>query len=172
MEDKIYYFAYGTNSTREMITAITGKYYLSGYPAIIKGFELFIQRSDQIPNTIIPTLNKSPREKIEGHWPNGNFLSYGIKVGIGDVRGTIWEMTKEERELVKNWEFVGFWYQEIKVKAITTDNRVIEVVTEILPGNQKTDQKVNGLHYNPFLMRKSEICKIATEVRQLFLKRK
>ena len=43
-EDKILYFGYGANRTREMMVWITGNENIKGLPAKIKGFKLGVQK--------------------------------------------------------------------------------------------------------------------------------
>jgi hypothetical protein len=160
---KIFYFAYGANRTQEMMNWITGKSGLTGRPAILKGWILGVQKLNQIPEVIIPTSAgpRPLRKHLQIEWGD-KFETYTITPGKGEIRGTLWEINPKERELVRNWERVGFWYKEVQVKVSTGNGQEVEAITECLGDSQTFARKVNGLNYNPFLLPK-DIFKVRAE---------
>jgi len=168
------YFGYGANKTPEMMKAITGNSQLVGEPAVLSGYDLGIQRFDQIPDKVLSgsMLPASPREIIRGAWKDPEkFETYVIKPGESAVDGTVWELTDVERELVRNWELVGDWYKEIMAKVRLEDGTKIEIQTEILGDGQGVDRLVDGLIYPPFLNDIREFEGVANRVREETLER-
>ena len=117
---EVLYFGYGANRTPEMMSWITGRGGFEGKPAILEGWNLCIQRLDQIPKVAVPTSSgpQSLQEQLREEWGD-NFETYIIKSGKGKVLGTLWKIEPEDRELIRDWERVGFWYKEVKVKVKT-----------------------------------------------------
>ena len=111
--DKVLYFAYGANRDIKMMQAITGSSELKGKPATLKGYSLYVQRLDQVPDTVSENSPApiSPRDLLKESWPD-TFTSYIIKEDPeGEVAGVVWELTPLQRELVRDWELVDFgWY--------------------------------------------------------------
>lgn len=175
INSKVLYFGYGANSQREMMEAITGNKNLVGRQGFLKGFILCVQRLDQIPNTVFPgsPVPVSPRTNLEDSWP-ANFESYIIKAGSREnkVAGTIWELTPQERELVRDWELVDFgWYVDIKATATMQNGQEISVETEGLRDNQEVDRTVEGQNYRPFLMPSEDFLRIAEKSRKEYSER-
>ena len=171
----VFYFGYGGNSLREMMVAITGNENLVGYPATLKGSVLCVQRMDQVPDSVFPTspVAISPRQLLQQSWPS-SFESYTIKPASEDseVTGTIWELTPEEREFVRDWELIDLgWYQDLKAKAITEDGQEIDVMTEGLRVGQEVDREVDGKEYEPLLNPLEDFQKVAVKARQEYLAR-
>lgn len=174
MEEKILYFGYGANSRIEMLEAITGNHNLVGKPAVLSGFVLCIQRLDQVPNSVVQTspIQISPQQLLRESWPD-SFESYIIKPGneSDKVIGTIWELTPEERALVREWELIDFgWYRDLKGKA-KTKNGVVEVETEGLREGQEVDREVDGENYEPFLNSLEDFQKVAERARREYYQR-
>ncbi len=172
MSDNIFYFAYGANRTLEMMSWITGKSGFKGRPATINGWILGIQKLNQVPNIIVPTSvgSRPLREHLQTEWGD-EFETYVITSGEGRVKGTLWEIKPEERKLIRNWERVGFWYKEVRVKAFTDDGSEIEAVTECLGDNQSFDRKIDGMNYDPFLFPKATFKLRAEQARAGYYKR-
>jgi hypothetical protein len=152
----VLYFGYGANRHADMISAITGKspYELKGVPAVLIGYELAVQRLDQVPEGIAPgaPVKVSPRAILEAAWPPG-FTSYVIRSNEdGQVRGTIWELTVDERERVRDWELVDFgWYEDFEGMAMTDNGEEVSVLGERINHRQPIDHIVNGLEYETWL---------------------
>lgn len=177
MEQKILYFGYGANRTVKMMEAITGNPNLIGKPASLRGFKLYVQRLDQIPDTISPTapVPISPKSAILRFDWDETFESYTIKPGSknDEVSGTVWALTSQERELVRDWELIDFgWYKDKKdLIAIAADGQKIVVETEILRDGQEVDREVDGKDYEPFLKPIEAFQRNAAASREVYLSR-
>jgi hypothetical protein len=151
---KIFYFGYGPNRRKEIIGAITANDNLVGYRAYLRGHILCTQKLHHISDCVFPSspLPLSPRKILQSAWKD-NFKSYTIIKGkkSDEIDGTIWELTPQEFDLVREWELTDFgWSKEIKAKAITKEGQVIDVVTEGVRGRQKIDRVFNGKKYKSF----------------------
>ncbi len=139
-----------------MITQRTG---WEGKHVVLKDWELRVQPIDKVPDIVTENSPApvSPRKILQGSWPNEgrDFVSYTIRPAGGkEVHGTLWELTKEERELVRNWELIDFgWYKDAKVKVILDDGTELEVQTEVLGDGQEIDEGrvIDGRDYPNFL---------------------
>lgn len=176
MSKKIWYFGYGANKMPEMMGAILGKNpdTLQGTPVTLPGYKLGVQKFDQIPDTLAPGshLPVSVRKIIAGSWKEPEkFETYVIKPGEGEVQGTVWELTMEERDLVREWELVGDWYKEVNVEATTKDGQIVKVQTEILGDGQEIDHEVDERDYQPFLNDLEEFRRVAEKSRQEYFER-
>jgi hypothetical protein len=157
MEAKIKYFGYGANRSSEMMEAIIGRR-PEGYPAELRGYELCIQKWEEIPEQV--------RETLSNNWEPG-FGAYCIRPKEGSqVTGQIWLLTEAERELVNNWEF---WYEQIEVQVEGQDGRISGVETEMID-DPKISQVVEGENYPTFLNKKEGMLEVATRVREGYLK--
>lgn len=175
MKDKILYFGYGANRDIRVMKAITGSKNLKGTPATLKGFGLYVQRLDQTPDAIFPSspVPISVQQLLRESW-NDRFTTYIIKTKEGsEVFGTIWELTSQERELVREWELVEFgWYKDYKnVKAVTKMGKEIEAETEGWREGQETDHEIDGKKYPTFLNRVEDFEKVAEKARREYFER-
>lgn len=175
MENKVLYFGYGANSQREMMEAITGNKNLVGKPGILRGFKLCVQRMDQIPDSVFPNSPApvSPKQIIKENWPD-SFETYMIKPAdvTDEVMGTIWELTPQERELVRDWELVDFgWYKDMKGRAETLDGQTVNVQTEGFREGQEVDREIDGEDYKPFLNPLTDFQRVAEKSRKEYLER-
>lgn len=115
----------------------------------------------------------SPKKILKDSWPD-SFETYIIKQGNekDEVAGTVWELTPQERELVRDWELIDFgWYKDLKGKAITLDGREINVQAEGLRENQNIDREVDSRNYTPFLNRLEDFQRVAEKARREYLER-
>lgn len=167
----IKYFAYGANRDARMISAILGipAGQLNSQSAILQGYDLGVQKFADLPDTILPTapLPQSPREIVARNWST-SFESYVIVPNPqGKVAGTIWYLTPEQRERVRDWELLDFgWYHDIEAVAINANGEEIEVVSEAVdPTLQHIDRIVDGLVYQTWLQDPKEFDRIATIAR-------
>ena len=171
MGENVMYFGYGTNSDPKMIAAILGKTEtdLKGTPAILEGFNLAIQRLDQVPDSVSPTApaNISPRDLLKENW-GVDFLSYVIMPNTeGWVSGVIWELTPDERERVRDWELVDSgWYEDCEGTVRTAAGQEIPIITEMLGGGQSVDHIVDGLNYETWLDSPAKFIKVAEKARR------
>jgi len=164
-QEIVHYFAYGANRSLEMMGAITGNKNLVVSPTVLKGYELCIQKLNQIPD--------APRKLLQDIWPE-NFSSYVIRPSSNkdnQVAGVLWELTPLERELVRDWELIEMgWYKDEKVK-VTKDGKEIEVETEVLGDGQRVDRVVDGTDYPTFLNELGNFQKIANNAREEYFER-
>jgi len=172
MGNKILYFAYGNNREPEIMQALTGNKNMVGDEATLKGYVLGIQRLDQVPRTRLPGLPISPYEAIKRHWSD-SFESYVIKKGEGEVKGMVWELTPEERELVRDWELIDLgWYKDAKGEAILANGKKVEIETYALGDNQEIDKVVDGREYNSFLSEPENFLRVIEIARREYFERR
>ncbi len=150
----IIYFGYGANKNLEMIEAIVGRK-PKGMPGILEGYELFVQSWDEIEKNI--------RKRLESSW-SSDFRTYCIRHGKGNVSGTIWFLTKKERESVRRWEMVGSWYTQVPVEIKKKNGEIIKGETEIVD-DPKIGELVNGMRYPAFLNSKKKMLDVARKDR-------
>ena len=126
------YFGYGTNRDHDMMAAMIGRNNLSGVEGIVFDYELGVQNLEHIPNKILPTApaSRSPREIMKTALGDDAKL-YIIRPKTGATTyGTIWQITPEEYEMVRDWELLDFGMQEdIKVMAQTKTGKKITAQT-------------------------------------------
>lgn len=170
MTKKVLYFAYGANRDARMIAAITGvpAEELVGHPAVLQDYQLGIQGLEQIPDIVLPDAPApiSPREMLRSGWGDG-FESYVIEHRTGSkVSGTIWELTPEQRERVRDWELLDYgWYEDCEGKAITQNGDEIDVVTERIREDQVIGREVDGMNYETWLADPEKFEEIAERAR-------
>ncbi len=173
MEQKILYFGYGANRDPKMMEWITGNKDLVGKPGILKGYALCIQRKDQVPDEVSITAPAplSARQLLD-NWPE-TFESYNIKKdSTGEVYGTVWVLTPQDRELVRDWELIDFgWYKDIATKVQTEEGQILEVQTEGMREDQQFDREVDGKNYETWLQPPEDFKRIATRSREEYFAR-
>lgn len=138
---KVYFFGYGANRNREKIYQITGKYPSLEFGAILEGYQLCVQNLDLI--------TEKPR-KILTELYGERFKAYTIKKGNGIVSGMIWEITPEDLEKIKEWEFVGDWKEIIEITIRSAGNKTIQAITEKVTDDAQVIDIVDGLSYDEF----------------------
>ena len=137
---KILFFGYGANRSRSKMVQIIGNK-LSGQGAIIEGYRLAYQSLDQIPEPA-----KTVLLKIWGH----QFKSYTLKEGKGVVSGVLWEISDENFQKIKEWEFIGVWRELIEVDVRTSDGKKLHAFTEKAPEIHPISGYADGLLYNEY----------------------
>lgn len=174
MESKVLYFGYGANRDQKMMEWITGTKELKGTPAVLKGYKLVVQRLDQIPDEVLPTAPApySARHNVAANWAE-SFTSYTIKEDSeSEVHGTLWELSQQDRDLVRDWELIDFgWYKDLNVKVKTEDGKELEVQTEGIGDGQEYGREVDGTDYETWLNPPAEFERIATKSRQEYFER-
>jgi hypothetical protein len=144
----INFFGYGLLRDRSIIKEIIGRDPGTGRPAIIRGYELVYQVLSQIPEKV--------RQKLEQAW-GSNFKAYTLRRGAGIVTGVIWEITDQELEKIKAWEFVGMWREAVNDTVTTSDGEQISIAIIKAPDEQLFEEKINGLQYETNLNRKRPV---------------
>lgn len=167
------YFAYGSNRNLEMIAAIIGRHKIVGEKAVLPGFELCIQKIDQIASAVLPDAPApiSPQKTIRDIFGD-DFELYIMRINPkGKVHGTIWDISPEEREMVRDWEMLDYGMQnDVKSQAINTDGKKIDVVAEGLTNREiEVDRVVEGDQYDDFIVSKQKIIDVANKSRQEYL---
>lgn len=173
MAEKVLYFGYGANRDAKMISAITGRpeSELFGRPATLGGYSLFVQKLNQVPDTLSPTApyKATPRQILRDGWGEA-FESYVIKPDTeGEVTGTLWELTPLERERVRDWELLDFgWYHDVEGRVRLEDGTEIEIATEAIDDSQDIDREVDGTNYETWLLPPEKFAEIAGKARREF----
>ena len=156
MSERIPYFGYGANRDPKMLAVLFGRpeAELIGQPAFLDDYGLAVQRLDQVPDIVVPTAPApvSARDLLKEHWDD-SFKSYVIMPSPGDrVFGTVWELTPDERERVRDWELIDFgWYEDCEGVARTPDGLMLPVVTEALGPGQEIEKQVSGMWFPTWL---------------------
>lgn len=132
-----YYFGYGILREPTIINEILG-YAPKYHGAILENYDLGYQILDQIP--------EKPRKILEKIWGIG-FKAYTIKAGQGVVAGVIWELTEQDLELIKQWDFVGSWREVIKVKIKLFNENIIDAITTKVYDEQEIKKYVDSIIY-------------------------
>jgi hypothetical protein len=166
------YFGYGINRDPRMISAITGKKVneLVGVSAVLQDFGMAIQGIDQIPNKLnkYSELTISPRDILSKYW-DADFKSYVIYPKAGSyVSGTIWELSHDDRERIKDWELLGDWYKGSNGVAVTENCKKVNIVTDSLGNDQQYDYEVDGLEYDEWLQPFNKFKEIAIKTRRAY----
>lgn len=166
-KNSIAYFGYGANRTLEMMNAIIGRS-PKGKPAYLKDYELVVQKPDQISQKIRKMIgnHRSPEEV-------NTFETYAIRPKKGKtVHGTLWYITREERELVDNWELNdGFWYTKKNVVVMVGDQNIV-ASTEIIDDPNLWPVSENDKEAPAFLNNEARMLEVAEVVRAEFLREK
>lgn len=171
MSENVKYFGYGANRDPKMIAAILGmaEADVKGTPAFLEGYDMAVQRLDQVPDSVSPTApaNISPRDLLMESWGE-DFLSYVIMPNPeGRVSGVIWELTSDERERMRDWELVDFgWYEDCEGTARTANGQVILVMSQRLGIQQSVDHIVDGLNYETWLDSPAKFIEVAEKARR------
>jgi hypothetical protein len=143
--NKILFFGYGSNRSKQKIREALQRDPGQGIGAILHGFTLNVQSLNQIP----PEVQKF-FQQIYGN----DFKAYTIKEGKGIIAGVIWQITNEDLEKLKKWEFVGPYREIIEVEVTTTYDEVVKAYTEKSLDSCPTTFVVDGLTYDVFAFAK------------------
>jgi len=137
-QDKIYFFGYGANRDVQKIGKILGKTPVSCTGAILEGYSLFYQKLEQIPDPAKGFLRSAWGE---------DFKAYTINPGSGITAGVIWEITKEDLEIIKKWEFDGIWRQVINIEIKTFEGKKLSAFTDKAINSNDCAGFYDGLNY-------------------------
>jgi hypothetical protein len=172
----VLYFGFGTNKDLAMMEHMIGRNKIEGTSGVLIGYEVCIQRTDQFRTEIPPTTPYpvSPRDLILKSW-GPKFEMYVSRPNpIGLAYGTIWTITPEELELVREWELVDYGAQEDAWGiAIDEDENKHEVVTQsFMRPPIDIDRVVEGKNYPAYIWPKEVMLKRADELREQYLRLK
>lgn len=169
------YFGYGTNRDHDMMAAMIGRDDLIGIRAFAHDYELVIQNLEHIPGEVSPTapFPQSPREILKSALGDDARL-YIIRPKPGAiVYGTLWYITPEEYEMVRDWELLDFGMQEdMKIIAETETGETLTVQTHGFDNpNLPMSIVIEGEGYEDYLVDKEKILATARRVNQEFRER-
>ena len=170
---KIKFFGYGTNRDRDMMAHMVGNNNLVGEEGKLLGFELCIQKLDQIRD-IIPKnspIDKSPRELIRKNFGDEFELYIARPKKNGEIYGTIWELSKKELWLANEWELVEIGMQEeVSAIAIDSKGKPTNVKTQaLMKPPADIDRVVTEKDYTSYIVSKEKMLKIADDSREFVL---
>lgn len=172
----IYYFGFGTNKDLAMMEHMIGRKNITGEPGKLPGYDVCIQLTKQF-RTEIPADSPfpvSPHDLILKSW-GPDFEMYVSKPNPDGVAyGTIWEITIEELELVREWELVDYGAQEDAWGiAIADDGKNYKVITQsFMHPPIDIDRVVTGSNYEPYIWPKQAMLDRADELREQYLRLK
>ncbi len=172
-KDMLYYFGFGTNKDLAMMQHMIGRDDIEGRPGKLLGYEVCIQKTSQFRTEIPPKtpLKKSPRDLIIASW-GPDFEMYVSRPNPNAVaHGTIWKITLEELELVREWEIVDYGAQEDGCgTAVNEKGESFKVITQsFMKEPYEIDRVVVGSDYEPYIWSKEAMLKKADEVRLQYL---
>jgi hypothetical protein len=145
--DKVLFFGYGANISREKIKQIINRDPGNHVGAVIENYILCSQVLSNLPE---------PPQKFLQQIYGGSFKAYTLKKGKGIVLGAIWEVTLEELETIKKWEFVGLWREMAEVVIKSSGGKEVKAFTEKSIDKFPVAQVVDGLTYDPFGFKEKE----------------
>ncbi|MFZ2886724.1 MAG: gamma-glutamylcyclotransferase family protein [Minisyncoccia bacterium] len=161
------YFGFGTNAHPSMIEAIIGRA-PEGRPAFISGFEMIVQALRDVPDTALLSapLPISPRKILRRNWDD-RFACYGIRRHEERmVRGVLWSISPEEREILSSWELIPFgWSSNIFVDVILSDGTTRPAQTEWIY-DQPIERVVDGRKYPYFIAPEEDMFRVARHARR------
>lgn len=154
---------------------MVGNENLKGEPGKLIGYQLCIQSLDQIRDIIPPNspLKVSPREMIREGFGDKFDLFVAVQKPDAITYGTIWDLTPEEINLVKEWELVEYGMQEeVQAMAMTSDGQLIQVETQaVIDPPAKFYTTVEGNDYPRYIADRDKMLKVADQCRIDYQKR-
>lgn len=163
------YFGYGSNSDKDMMVHMVGREDLKGEPGKLIGYQLCIQSLDQIRDIIPPNspLKVSPRDLVRQGFGDKFDLFIAVPKPDAVTYGTIWDLTPEEIDLVKEWECVDYGMQEeVQAMAMDSSNQPIQIETQaVIDPPAKFYTTIEGNDYPRYIVDKSKMLSVADEVR-------
>lgn len=170
----IKYFGYGSNADKDMMVHMVGREDLRGEQGKLIGYQLCIQSLDQIRNIILPTspLKESPQQIIRKGFGDKFDLFIAVPKTDAVAYGTIWDLTPDEIDLVKNWELVDFGMQEeVQAMAMNSNGELIQVETQaVVDPPAEYYAIIEDNDYPRYIADKELMLKTADEVRKDYLK--
>lgn len=173
----IKYFGYGSNKDLDMMIHMVGRKDLKGEAGKLFGYELCIQKIENIRN-IVPKpdiLPLSPRDIIRKGFGDSFELYMSRPKADGVIYGTIWDLTPEEINRVKNWELVDFGMQEeVNAMAMDSKGNMIQVETQaVIDPPAEIDRVVTDLeNYPSYIAPRDKMLEIADVALADYLKLK
>ena len=169
----INYFGFGTNCDLEMMQHMIGRDKIEGEPGRLMGYELCIQRADQFRTEIPDTspVDISPRDLIMKGWGPKFEMFVSRPNPDGVIYGTIWKITPEELEYVREWEIVDYGAQEDAYgMAVNSKGEIVEVITQSFLKPAEIDRVITGDDYEDYIWDKEAMLKKADELREQYIR--
>jgi hypothetical protein len=168
----IAYFGFGTNKDKDMMAHMIGRSEIEGEPGKLLGYDVCIQKAHQFRTEIPKTspIDISPRDIIINSWGPDFEMFVSRPNPKGETYGTIWYITSDELELVREWEIVDYGAQEDAYGvAVNPKGQEIEVITQSFLKPTEIDRVVVGADYEPYIWSKDAMLKRADEIREQYL---
>jgi hypothetical protein len=158
---RVYLFGYGADREPELIRAVTGRKPWVVGTALLEGYELRVQRLDEVTGR-----GGSAQKILRRVWGDG-FISYAIVPRDGGVvRGTLYKLSLHDRHLIDAWEMVDLgWYNKAFVEVSLGSGKVYGAETQVLGPNQEASQAVDGLDYSSWLLPKDHMLRAAARIK-------
>ncbi len=160
-EKLINVFLTGLLTDNELIETLTGKPLKYNEDVVLEGFDLVIQRLNDIP--------ESARDLLKKTWGD-NFESYNLLPGERSIRGIKCQITQDQWNRLDDWELGEFgWFvpQEVEIKNLGS-GQVEKVMTLVMGQGQTYDRKVDGINPPQFLMPRERTLQVASEVKKSY----
>jgi hypothetical protein len=169
----INFFSYVAGDDEKMMAAIFGRENIAHENAVLKGYEMCIQTAKNVIDEILPScpLPQSPRAiliKKRGT----DFELYTVRPNPKkNISGTIWKVTPQEYEYLRNYELIDCGMSEdITASAITDKGATETVQTYGLKKNKENITKVVDQSYIRKEIPSEEKIKNAIRVREEYIK--
>lgn len=137
--DIVYFFGYGSNRSKKKITELLGYTPKKFYGAIAVKYDLGYHILGDVKNHDVKKI-------LQTVWGD-DFASYSIRPGSGIVAGIVWEITKEDLDKIKKWEFVGSWREIIEISVYTYKGQKLSALTDVVPDSIPFYGVADGLFY-------------------------
>jgi hypothetical protein len=173
MKNTVNFFSYVASDDNEMMAAIFGRKNIDHENAVLQDYELCIQTAQNVIDKVLPacSLPISPRAILTKK-RGPEFELYTIRPKKDkNILGTIWYVTQEEYEYLRNYELIDCGMSEdIAATAITEKGIKIEVQTYGLKTNVDNITKVVEQNYVRKEIPSKEKIKSAIRIREEFIK--
>jgi hypothetical protein len=148
-------------SDDELIQTLTGESVRAREAAVLEGYDLVVQRLDQVPEI--------PQRIIRESWGD-SFESYNLTPGEGHISGIKCKVTKDQWDRLDDWEFGEFgWFvpKEVEIKNVAT-GETEKVMTMVMGEGQSFDRKVDGDNFAPYIMPRDKTLEIAVKAKGIY----
>lgn len=163
------YFGYGSNADKDMMVHMVGRQDLKDEPGRLIGYQLCVQSLDQIRDIVPPTspIKDSPRKVIQRSFGDKFDLFIAVPKPDAVTYGSIWDLTPDEIDLVKNWELVYLGMQEeVQAMAMNSNGELIQVETQaVVDPPAEYYAIIEDKDYPRYIADKEKMLEIADKVR-------
>ncbi len=142
----VLFFGYGPSKDKKRLVDVFKASGLDGEELVVRGgrgatvdnYVLAIQTFDQLPLEVKDTIRKVWGEK---------FRSYTMKSGKGQIAGVIWELTENQYQALRKWEYDGIWRDMKEIEVTTSDQHRVKVLTDKIRDDSAVKEIVDGINY-------------------------